>query len=682
MGKDKTEKKDKKSKKSTKAADEPAAAAPALSSFLLAQTDKDSALDDIFANSKGPSEVLLAKPAPKPAKNEKKTTVAAPGPAPALAADDDDEDDVANDAELSELDSDEELPSDIEALAADDSDDDGVEQAYAAQRAAAKLKALAEGVKTKKGKNGGEEESGDESEEGDEEEEELDIDNLVHESLLPTKVFKEVKLSAKEIKKSKEKKDKEIDETPEERDARTVFLGNVPVECSTSKSMKKSLIRHVLQSPALLELLPPTCPPLKATSIRFRSLAFASTIFARKAEPVVADDGTVTEAGGRGRKRAREWRNDESTDERGVRGGFREKEKAAPAKPSGSGALTDGQKRRVAFIKGDMNEHKKVCNAYLVVDPLPASFTELSLKDVCDLIISTTNGTTFEGFTLRADSVRPRSAAAALAAAQLAAKPTEKEVLAQATATPNYQVPAAEARRTMFMGGLDFAETEENVRAATEKVLERERGKAGEKGWVEGVRLIRDASTGLGKGFGYVLLKNAECVDELLALPEGKPLKISKRKPRMERCKTGIAAARAKAASIAARAGDPTAAAKKAYSDREAAPLPPMKKPRFQTAQSESASEHQAKLAEALAKLPAEERKKIKAVDPERLMRRAEKKKNKVLAERFERKQKNAGKAEGILGRETRREVRNRKEKARVKAGNKTGKRYTGKPKK
>jgi nucleolar protein 12 len=86
-------------------------------------------------------------------------------------------------------------------------------------------------------------------------------------------------------------------------------------------------------------------------------------------------------------------------------------------------------------------------------------------------------------------------------------------------------------------------------------------------------------------------------------------------------------------------------------------------------------TEHQAKLAEALARLPGDERKKIKAVDPDRLMRRAEKKKNKVLAERYERKQKNMGKAASVLGRETRHEVRARKEKKRVAAGNKTGKR-------
>ena len=88
---------------------------------------------------------------------------------------------------------------------------------------------------------------------------------------------------------------------------------------------------------------------------------------------------------------------------------------------------------------------------------------------------------------------------------------------------------------------------------------------------------------------------------------------------------------------------------------------------------SNSESIHQAKLAQALAKLPAGERKAVKAVDPDRLARRSEKKKNKVLSERWERK--NAGDKNGILGRATRAEQRNKKEKKRVAAGNKTGKR-------
>ena len=171
-------------------------------------------------------------------------------------------------------------------------------------------------------------------------------------------------------------------------------------------------------------------------------------------------------------------------------------------------------------------------------------------------------------------------------------------------------------------------------------------------------------------------------MDELLALPAGKYLKVSKRKVRLERCKTGIAAARAKAAAA-------SKDAKNSAPAKLAAPRDPSLKKHGAAATSSSsrgpaarpstsASEHQAKLAEALAKLPPTERKAIKAIDPERLQRRAMKKKNKVLGERYERKmanQEKKGGVAGILGRESRGHARARQEKKRVAKGNKTGKR-------
>lgn len=272
--------------------------------------------------------------------------------------------------------------------------------------------------------------------------------------------------------------------------------------------MKKALIRHILTNPALLALLPANMPPLKASSVRFRSLAFASTVFGRKATVEGAPEEPVAEAGGRGRKRAREWRDTEGTDERGVKGGFKAREsvpdKAVPTVVK-KGALTDGQKRRVAFIRGELNEGKKACNAYLVVDPLPLS-SPLNMIELIKLIVQTSDGSLFETFTLRADHVRPRSSAATLAAAQTLAKPNTALIDPQIGGA-SYTVPPLEARRTLFVGGMDFAESEENVRAATEAILVKERGVCPTKGWVERVRIIRDASTGLGKGFGYILFK-------------------------------------------------------------------------------------------------------------------------------------------------------------------------------
>lgn len=89
-------------------------------------------------------------------------------------------------------------------------------------------------------------------------------------------------------------------------------------------------------------------------------------------------------------------------------------------------------------------------------------------------------------------------------------------------------------------------------------------------------------------------------------------------------------------------------------------------------------SQQHLKIAEALAKLSSGERKELKAIDPERLMRRAEKKKSKVLGERYERKQANNDKINGILGKESKFAERKRKEKKRVHSTLKGGKRFTG----
>ena len=71
---------------------------------------------------------------------------------------------------------------------------------------------------------------------------------------------------------------------------------------------------------------------------------------------------------------------------------------------------------------------------------------------------------------------------------------------------------ADEDRRTCFIGGLDFAESEEKLRTWVETTLTKERGEPDaddelETRWVERVRIVRDKATGLGKGFAYVLLK-------------------------------------------------------------------------------------------------------------------------------------------------------------------------------
>ncbi|CEQ40257.1 SPOSA6832_01868 [Sporobolomyces salmonicolor] len=681
--------KSKKSQASATAADPMASTSTGLSSFLLAQADaKDSALDDIFAHS-GPSLAFQPKKEDT-SKKSKKSKKAKPAPATSDTAMPDggaeevsnaeEENGEVNDAELSELESD----ASLEMPSSDEEEEAGVEEAYAAKLAAQRLKAAAEGVKGKKRKAEEDLEVASDEEDGSDDEGEgpLDINDLIHESLKGVKEDKKAKKGeAKQDPKKVEKARRRAEETPEERDARTIFIGNVPTDCSTSNSRKKALVRHVLQSPALLAALPSSCPPLKLDAIRFRSIAFASKVFGRKDSAPADGEGDAND-GGRGRKRAREWRESEGSDQRGIKGGFKAREEDVRSRNDNkAGPLTDAQKRRVAFVRGELNEHKKTCNAYLVIEPLPSSAEGVEMSDITKLLVEHTNNSVFDGVTLRADLVRPRSAAAVLAAAQMAAKPNANltDVPKSADAA-NYQITAVEARRTLFVGGLDFAETEENVRSATEAVLVRERGKPDGASFVQNVRIVRDASSGLGKGFCYVLLQDEQCVDELLALPPGKNLKISKRKVRLERCKTSAAAARTKAASRSnapSPGGPPHPRTSAAAGPRRpiaiAAPRDPTLAKHSSSRPSTSKSEHQVKLAEALAQLAPDERKKIKAVDPERLARRAEKKKQKVLAERYERKQANlakkggaAGVAGGVLGRESRGEERKRKEKKRI----------------
>ena len=59
-------------------------------------------------------------------------------------------------------------------------------------------------------------------------------------------------------------------------------------------------------------------------------------------------------------------------------------------------------------------------------------------------------------------------------------------------------------KKSLFVGGLDYAAKEEDVRVFFEELVKAERGPSGDGRWVTGVRIVRDKETQLGKGFGYV----------------------------------------------------------------------------------------------------------------------------------------------------------------------------------
>ena len=82
--------------------------------------------------------------------------------------------------------------------------------------------------------------------------------------------------------------------------------------------------------------------------------------------------------------------------------------------------------------------------------------------------------------------------------------------------------------RTVFLGNVPFDATEEEVRAHFAAALAAEGG----DGAVEGVRLVRDAETQMGKGFGFVLLQDKATAAAALRLLhdsklKGRPIRVT-----------------------------------------------------------------------------------------------------------------------------------------------------------
>lgn len=237
-----------------------------------------------------------------------------------------------------------------------------------------------------------------------------------------------------------------------DRDARTAFIGNLPLAAATSKPLKKSLHAHLA-----------TFTTSKIESIRYRSLPLASTEPVEKKKP--AENHST--------KRAKEWA-EQSLRKGGSRTDVNPNHVSKDEKETIEAPkvfLTPAQKRKVAFITGDhlVDGEKNAgasCNAYVV----------LASSEGVQELITGANGKTWEGRTLRVDKVEKSK--------------------------KDWQ----EEKRTVFVGGLAFEEGEEALRKWMEATLVKEKGEE-TGGWVESVRIIRDKQTGLGKGFAYVLLK-------------------------------------------------------------------------------------------------------------------------------------------------------------------------------
>ncbi|KAF8161776.1 hypothetical protein K438DRAFT_1921624 [Mycena galopus ATCC 62051] len=376
-------------------------------------------------------------------------------------------------------------------------------------------------------------------------------------------------------------------ETPEQRNARTLFIGELPVEVAQKKPLKKALSRHLLS-------FAPSSSKVKIESIRFRSVAFrdptsstalssSSTVPAPNAH-VNANSVPIPAGPNHAKVRASTWRQSGG-------GGADEKEKEkSQAEADGDSKkeyLTPAQKKKILFIQGAFHPKASSVTAYVVLAH-PTSVNEDADADTekdknsspyvaAQHIARLANASAFMERTLRVD---------------VCARLPDADAETDAGAGPG------DPKLSIFLGNLDFGSAESDVREFFEGVVAGERGPAssssedGASGrWVQSVRLIRDRETQLGKGFGYVCFVDRECVDEILALAktdEGKKkLRFAKRTLRVQRCRvvgtstsTSTAAGKSAATTSAAskstfpatppKRGDPTLGARLAHLDKDA----------------------------------------------------------------------------------------------------------------
>lgn len=166
--------------------------------------------------------------------------------------------------------------------------------------------------------------------------------------------------------------------------------------------------------------------------------------------------------------------------------------------------LTASQKKKIAFINKDIHSDADSVHAYIVfayppVHSRPANLPPLPPVmdpfEATRLAIKKCNGTMFLDRMLRADTVVKRSTLES---------PFDSTLLSSVNSDP---------KLTVFVGNLDFASKEEDLRVFFEGIVTAERGFPDAEGshdgdkpkcWVTRVRMIRDKDTQLGKGFAYV----------------------------------------------------------------------------------------------------------------------------------------------------------------------------------
>ncbi|KAF8755316.1 RNA recognition motif [Rhizoctonia solani] len=388
-------------------------------------------------------------------------------------------------------------------------------------------------------------------------------------------------------------------ETPDQRDARTIFIGNLPASVAKS-SAKKSLHKHILN--CLTTSYPDLARPAIESS-RFRSVAFKTPTAKLPSDTLSSNSKSKpnTSSSEHNRNRAAEWRATQD-----------------PEDATHKIFQTPAQKKKTAYITGALHDSAKSSSSAYVVfahpNPVEGSEPAWDPTEVAARAVIACNGSKFMERVLRVDRVGKRE--------------EDKQ----------------DPRTMIFVGNLDFETDEDALREMFENLVEKERGKSDAQGddsdseshggqddrsgdeseeesggeesgreesgaegeadekdgdqgifkptpatdlpvaskrWVKSVRIIRDKDTQLGKGFGYVQFIDRASVDEILALEPG-TIKLAKRKLRVQRCKTipGVSLPKTKPSSASDKPKEPKIASKgesNQKSDRQKARPTPSK---------------------------------------------------------------------------------------------------------
>lgn len=258
-------------------------------------------------------------------------------------------------------------------------------------------------------------------------------------------------------------------------------------------------------------------PTAKIESVRFRSVAFQNPT---SQLPTLYD---AAESKGKGKPPPKAQAKDGRPHDRERAATWRATKVDEDEDPAKS-YLTPKEKKRIAFIKHELHEKVDAINAYIVfAHPPPAVTRAANLPpptptmdpyEAAIVAATEADGSIFMDRTIRVDCVGRQAGGAGDAT------------------TAGMSDPKA----TVFVGNLDFASKEEDLRVFFEGLVSAERGPpSGEDGmsgaeedeedstedagdgrtrpggrgkrprtWVKRVRIIRDKDTQLGKGFAYV----------------------------------------------------------------------------------------------------------------------------------------------------------------------------------